>query len=266
MPATEQSILVENDDTVRTIRLNRPDVLNAFDTPMLRALSKAVREAARDKGVRCLVLTGNGRAFSSGQDLAETSEKYKNSEPLELGQHLRDLYNPIITSLRTMEKPVIAAINGVAAGAGLSVALAADLRIAAESASFIQVFINVGVIPDAGGTFMLPRLVGLSRALELAFTGRKVKAEEALRIGLVNQIAPDDELAEVTSKLARKLAELPTKTMGLIKRGINASWGNDLRTQLAYEAELQTTAGQSYDHREGVMAFLEKRPAKFEGR
>lgn len=266
MDDPEPTLLTDDDAGVRTIRLNRPDVLNAFNDDMLASLAKAVRAAEKDSTVRCVVITGSGRAFSSGQDLADVKARYDSPEPIELGQHLRDTYNPIINKLRTMEKPVIAAVNGVAAGAGCSLALACDMRLAAEFASFIQAFIHVGVIPDSGSTFMLPRLVGMARAMELAFTGRRVKAEEAVRIGLANRMVADDALHDETMTLARKLATLPTKTIGLTKRAIGAAWNNDLPAQLDYEAQLQTTAGKTHDHREGVAAFLEKRAARFEGR
>jgi 2-(1,2-epoxy-1,2-dihydrophenyl)acetyl-CoA isomerase len=263
---TDADVLRVSDATgVRTITLNRPDVLNAFNSSMLKALGKAARDAAKDKSVRCVVITGAGRAFCSGQDLAEVADRYKSDEPLELGAHLRDYYNPMIATLRTMEKPVVAATNGVAAGAGFSLALACDLRIAGESASFIDSFINVGLIPDSGGTFTLPRLVGVARAMEIAVTGRKVKSDEALSLGLVTRVVPDAELASATTELAQKLAAMPTKAIGLTKRAINESWNADLVDQLDYEAMLQTTAGRTHDHREGVVAFLEKRKPSFTG-
>lgn len=262
---SEQSIVIENDGAVRTIRLNRPDVLNACNDALLDALHKAMREAEKDVSVRCVVLTGAGRAFCSGQDLDDVKARRNSPTPVELGSHLRDHYHPIIVKMRTMEKPVIGAINGVAAGAGMSLALACDVRVAAESASFIEVFINVGLVPDSGSTFMLPRLVGLSRALDLAFTGRKVPAAEALQIGLCNYVVPDDQLPAKTKELADKLAGLPTRAVGLIKRAMNASLANDLEAQLEYEAQLQTTAGQTHDHHEGVSAFLEKRKPQFKG-
>ncbi len=263
--ADAQKLLIENDGAARTLRLNRPDSLNAFDNELLAALSRAVADAEKDKTVRCVVLTGAGRAFSSGQDLGAVAERYKTKEPIELGSHLRERYHPLITRLRTMEKPVIASVNGVAAGAGCSLALVCDIRIAAESASFIQAFVNVGLVPDTGSTFMLPRLIGVARAMEMAFTGRKLTASEALQIGLVNQVVPDDQLTAATKKLSDKLAGLPTRAIGLTKRAINASWRADIETQLDYEAMLQTTAGQTHDHREGVTAFLEKRTPKFTG-
>ena len=265
MTDTQPKLLIENDGAVRILRLNRPESLNAVDNELLTALGRAVADADKDKTVRCVVLTGAGRGFSSGQDLADVAARYTTNEPIELGSHLRERYNPIITRLRTIEKPVIASVNGVAAGAGCSLALACDIRIAAESASFIEAFVNVGLVPDSGSTFMLPRLIGVSRAMEMAFTGRKIAAPEALQIGLVNQLVPDDQLAAATKKLADKLAGLPTRAIGLTKRAINASWRSDIETQLDYEAMLQTTAGQTHDHREGVTAFLEKRSPKFTG-
>lgn len=265
MANPEEILLTHDDGAVRTITLNRPDVLNAFDNALLIALNQALGVAQKEKAVRCVVITGAGRAFCSGQDLADVRERYERNEPIEFGRHLRELYNPPIARIRSMEKPVIAAVNGVAAGAGCSFALACDLRIAAESASFIQAFINVGLVPDSASTFVLPRLIGVSRAMEMACTGRRVKADEALRIGLVNRVVPDGELAGVVAELARKLANLPTLAIALTKRAINAAWNNDLDTQLEYEAELQATAGRSHDHREGVMAFLQKRNPRFTG-
>ncbi len=265
MADTLETIQTENDGGVRTITLNRPDVLNAFNNTLLRELGKAVKAAAKDVSVRCLVITGAGRAFCSGQDLAEVLERYKSPEPIDLGERLRNNYNPIVKSIRTMDKPVLAAVNGVAAGAGASLALACDLRIAADTASFVQAFVNVGLVPDCGGTFSLPRLVGFARAMELAMTGRKVDAEEALRIGLVNRVVETDALSGATSAFAGKLATMPTKAIALMKRAINNAWTADLDEQLEYEAMVQATAGQSHDHREGVMAFIEKRKPDFKG-
>jgi len=259
-------LLIENTGAVRTLRLNRPDMLNAFNDELLAALGKQAKAAAKDEAVRCLVITGAGRAFCSGQDLDSVKQRMEDPKAAELGEHLRTLYNPLIDTLRTMEKPVVAGVNGVAAGAGCSLALACDLRVAAESASFIEVFINVGLVPDSGSTFTLPRLVGMGRAMEMAFTGRKVSAAEALQWGLVNQVVPDAELESATMKLAGKLASLPTRGIGLTKRAFNRAWTADLADQLAYEAMLQTTAGQTKDHLEGVKAFLEKRRPEFNGR
>lgn len=263
--ADEQVLLIENDGGVRTLRLNRPDVLNSFNSPLLQELGKAVRDAERDKTVRCVVITGAGRGFSAGQDLADVSSRYKSDQPIELGAHIRKLYNPLIAAIRNIEKPCLAAVNGVAAGAGCSLALACDIRIAAESGSFIEAFINVGLVPDSGSTFFLPRLIGMSRAFEMAVTGRKVKADEAMSMGLVNRVVPDAELPAEAKKLAQQLANLPPRAIGLTKRAMNAAWTADVDAQLDYEAMLQTVAGQTKDHREGIAAFLEKRPAKFTG-
>jgi len=266
MNESDNSILVENESGVRTITLHRPDVLNAFNAGLLAALGEAVREAGEDEAVRCVLLTGAGRAFCSGQDLAEYAGHLDSDAPIDLESRLRDEYNPIIVMIRTMEKPVIASVNGVAAGAGCSLALACDLRIAGESASFIQAFINVGLVPDCGSTFMLPRLVGVSRAMELTFTGRKVTAAEALEMGLVSRVVPDKELSGEAMRFAQQLAYMPTRAVGLTKRMINAAWTADLQAQLELEARLQTPAALTDDHREGVRAFLEKRRPRFKGR
>jgi len=261
----EQVLQITDANSVRTLTLNRPDKLNAFSHELLSTLAKAVKAADKDKSVRCLVITGAGRAFCSGQDLAEVADRYTSDEPIELGGLLRSLYNPMIAKLRTMEKPVVCGVNGVAAGAGCSLALAADFRIAAESASFIQAFINVGLVPDSGSTFFLPRLIGAGRAMDMACTGRKVKADEALAIGLVNRVVPDGELASATNELAERLAHMPTRAIAQTKRLINGAWSADLDTQLEFEAQYQTAAGKSHDHREGVVAFLEKRKPQFRG-
>ncbi|MCP4248191.1 MAG: 2-(1,2-epoxy-1,2-dihydrophenyl)acetyl-CoA isomerase [bacterium] len=266
LPTNYDTITVDAVESVCTITLNRPDSLNAFNETMKAELLDALKKAERDAAVRCLVLTGAGRAFSSGQDLADLKELYAGSEPPDLGEMLRSAYNPLIRKMRGMEKPIVAAVNGVAAGAGCSFAAACDLRIASESASFIQAFVQVGLIPDCGGTFFLPRLVGSGAAMEMCFTGRKVSADEALRIGLVNRVVGREELMDATIKLARKLADLPTKAIGLSKRLMNQSFGNDLQTQLEAEAFAQTTAARTADHLEGVQAFMEKRPAKYTGK
>jgi len=265
MSNEEQAVRVQDEEGVRTITLNRPDKLNAFNEAMLIGLGKAVKGAARDKSVRCVVITGAGRAFGAGQDLDEVSHRYKSDEPIELGTHLRKHYNPIVRTIRTMEKPVIGAINGVMAGAGASIALACDFRIASDAASYASAFIHVGLIPDAGGSFMLPRLVGFGRALEIAMTGRKIRADEALQIGLFNQVVPAAEFPDAVKSLASRLAKMPTKAIGLTKRAINHSWGAALDEQLDYESMLQTTGGQSRDHREGIVAFLDKRKPEFVG-
>lgn len=256
------TVLTALDGGVLTITLNRPDVLNAVSVAMAADLNEAVRYAARGDQVRCVVLTGAGRGFCTGADLRDRPRgagfSYRDA--------LRSHYNPIILALRTMEKPVIASVNGVAAGAGCSMALAADLRIASDRASFIQSFARVGLIPDAGATFLLPRLLGMAKALELALTGEPVAADEALRLGLVNRVVPHDELPVVAMEIARRLAAGPTRAYCLTKRAFNAGLTASLEAALDYEAHLQEIAGRTADHREGVAAFLEKRAPRFEGR
>ncbi len=244
-----------------TITLNRPDVLNALNDAMLRELHEALRQGGRNAAVRCVVLTGAGRGFCSGQDLRDRA----GAGTLPFGESLRSGYNPVILQIRTMEKPVIAAVNGVAAGAGCSLALAADLRIASDRASFIEVFARVGLVPDSGSTYLLPRLVGLGKAFELAYTADPVGAPEALRLGLVNRVVPHDDLIPQAAALARRLAGGPTRGYGLAKRALNFGLHATLEQSLAYEAYLQEIAGRTADFREGVGAFLEKRQANFKG-
>jgi 2-(1,2-epoxy-1,2-dihydrophenyl)acetyl-CoA isomerase len=254
--APTTTLAVHSTDGVNTITLNRPDVLNAFNDALTTELGEALKAAERDASTRAVIITGAGRAFSSGQDLADLKAKYVPGFVPHLGDDLRRRYNPIITRIREMEKPVIAAVNGVAAGAGCSLALACDLRVASEAASFIEVFINVGLIPDSGSTFTLPRLVGMGKAFELCCAAPKVDAAEALRLGLVNKVVPADQLMETTTKLAGRLASLPARAVSLTKRLLN---------QLEAEAFAQETAGCTRDHFEGVMAFLEKRKPSFTG-
>lgn len=263
--ADAAAVRVETADHVCTITLYRPDVLNAFNDQLTTELADALKSAQRDADVRVIVISGEGRAFSSGQDLGDLKKKYVPGYVPSLGDDLRRRYNPIISRIREMNKPVIAAVNGVAAGAGCSLALACDMRIASDKASFIEVFINVGLIPDSGSTFTLPRLVGMGKAFELCTLGNKVDAEEALRLGIVNQVVPADELADATAKVAGRLASLPGKAIELTKRLLNSSLSNDLAAQLDMEAYMQETAGQTDDHIEGVMAFLEKRSPQFKG-
>jgi 2-(1,2-epoxy-1,2-dihydrophenyl)acetyl-CoA isomerase len=257
-----ETILYTLDEGVLTITLNRPDVLNAFNRKMTDEIQDALKKAERDSAVRCIVFTGAGRAFSSGEDLkARTAEG--NSD---FGSTLRDRYNPIVLKMRNIEKPVLGSINGVAAGAGCSLALACDMRIASEKARFIEVFVRVGLVPDSGSSFFLPRLVGLGKALEMAFLGDEVGAEDALRLGLVNRVVPPDELETATHELALRLAKGPTKAIGLAKRAINRALHMDLEQILDYEVYAQETAGASADHREGLAAFAEKRPPNFAGK
>lgn len=232
------------------------------DARLAADLRRAVEEAARAAQVRCVVLTGAGRGFCAGADLREAA----GNAGFSYGDTLREQYNPLIRGIRAMEKPVIAAVNGVAAGAGCSLALAADLRLASDRASLVQAFVKVGLVPDAGASFFLPRLVGLSRALEMAWSGDPVSAEEALRLGLVNHVVPHDDLLSATAGLARRLAEGPTRALALIKRAFAAGLTTSLEAALEMEARLQDEASATADHREGVGAFLERRPPRFQGR
>ena len=266
MSESYETVTVETAESVCSITLNRPDSLNAFNDAMRKELLDALQQAEGHEAVRCLVITGAGRAFGSGQDLAELESWYAQGREPEFRDLLRQSYNPVIRRLREMQKPIIAAVNGVAAGAGFSLALACDIRVASEEASFIQAFIKVGLIPDLGSTFYLPQLVGLGKAAELCFTGDKVSAQEALRLGIVNRVVKHDDLLTVTMELARKLAHLPTRAIGLTKRLLNAANASDLDTQLEAEAFAQQTAGKTADHREGVAAFIEKRQPRFQGR
>ena len=260
---TFETIRVTLADGICTITLERSDVLNAFNNALTDELGKAVKDAAKNNDVRVVVITGSGRAFSSGQDLGDLKEKYVPGHEPHLGEDLMKRYDPIVKTIHTMEKPVVAAVNGVAAGAGCSLALACDMRIASDKASFIEVFVNVGLIPDSGSTWTLPRLVGFGRAMELCCTGRPVKADEALSIGLVNQVVPHEKLEETTLKLATRLASLPAKAISLTKRLLNQSFENDFNEQLTQEAFAQETAGRTRDHFEGVVAFIEKRKPNF---
>jgi 2-(1,2-epoxy-1,2-dihydrophenyl)acetyl-CoA isomerase len=261
-----ETILYDVADNVATITFNRPDKLNAFTDEMLSAFGNTLKQAERDAAIRAVVITGAGRGFSAGQDLASVREREAADGKVSFREHLVATYNPIITRLRRMEKPVLAAVNGVAAGAGASVALACDLRVAAQSATFIQAFIKVGLIPDSGSTFFLPRLVGYPRAFELAITGDRLTAEQALAMGMVTRVVADAELTAAARELAARLAELPTRAIGLTKRAMNRAMLVDIEETLDYEAYLQEIAGRTDDHREGVAAFLEKRPARFVGR
>lgn len=243
------------------ITLNRPDVFNSFNKEMALALQKTIDECAEDDNVRALYITGNGKAFCAGQDLQEVTDP---NGP-ELTSIVTDHYNPIIARIRAIEKPVIAGVNGVAAGAGANIALACDICIAAENANFIQAFSKIGLIPDSAGTYFLPRLIGFQKATALMMLGDKVGAEEAERLGMIYKCLPADTFAEEALKIAVKLAKMPTKGLGLTKRALNQSYQNDLNQQLTLEGELQTLAGQTYDYNEGVTAFLEKRKPEFKG-
>lgn len=256
-----ETILFEKENGVATITLNRPQALNAFIPQMNKEVLEALKDGERDGAVRCLVITGAGRAFCAGQDLKGRTPEQKGS----LGASLREKYNPMIRQIRQMEKIVIAAVNGVAAGAGCNLALACDLRVASEEAKFIQSFVRVGLAPDSGGSFILPRLVGVSKAMELLLLGEPVEAQEAQRIGLVAKVFPAAEFATAAKEIAERVARAP-RGIGLIKRAVNHALLRELESDLEYEAYLQEIAGRSADYDEGVRAFLEKRTPVFTGK
>lgn len=246
---------------VASISLNRPDVLNSFSKEMALELQRVLDECAKNSSVRAIYLTGEGRAFCAGQDLAEAIA----TDGPGLQNIVKDHYNPIIERLRNIEKPVICAVNGVAAGAGANIAIACDITYASYSASFIQAFSKIGLIPDSGGTFTLPRLVGMQRAAALMFLGDKVPAQQAMEMGMIYKAVEDTLLQETAFATAKTLATMPTKGLGLTKRALNQSLTNNLTQQLAVEEALQTQAGKTYDYNEGVTAFLEKRKPTFKG-
>lgn len=255
-----ETLIVTEDEGVGLIRLNRPTLMNALNAQMRAEITQAVRDLGAR--ARVVVLTGEGRAFCSGQDLGAGASV----EELDLGRILREEYEPMLRAIYDCPVPVISAVNGVAAGAGANLALSADVVIAAHSASFLQAFAKIGLIPDAGGTYWLPRLVGFARAMGQSLFAGKLGAEEAAAQGLIWAAVPDEGFDAEWRARAAELAQGPTLAYGAIKRALRASLGNDLDSQLSLEAELQAEAGRSRDFREGVMAFLEKRPAKFEGR
>ncbi|MDE3193981.1 MAG: enoyl-CoA hydratase/isomerase family protein [Chloroflexota bacterium] len=259
-------VRVERDGALAVVVLDRPDVLNAFDEAMTSALTAAVRDAAADASVRAVVITGAGRAFSAGQDLRDRAASIERGAELHLGDELRRRYHPLVTAIREMPKPVVAALNGVVAGAGLGVACACDIRVASSAAVLRAAWARVGLVPDAGSAFFLPRIVGWGRALHLILAGEPVSADEALGIGLVTRVWPDDAFAASWRAFARQLAAGATEAIALTKRGLNAAWDRDLAAFLEIEAELQDRAGRTADYAEGVRAFLAKRPARFDGR
>jgi 2-(1,2-epoxy-1,2-dihydrophenyl)acetyl-CoA isomerase len=252
---------VEVADAVATLTLDRPDALNSLTVPLKEELARTLRSLARDPAVRVVVLTGAGRAFCAGQDLRERQQP----DAAPLATEVRERYNPIILSMRRLEKPIIGAINGVAAGAGASIAFACDIRIAAEGASFILAFGRIGLVPDSGASWFLPRLVGPARATELALTNDPLSAADAERIGLVSRVVPADALAGEAHALAIRLAAGAPIALALTKRALNRSFDASLEDQLEYEAALQGVAGATDDHREGIDAFAAKRKPAFRG-
>ncbi|HXZ45515.1 MAG TPA: 2-(1,2-epoxy-1,2-dihydrophenyl)acetyl-CoA isomerase PaaG [Pseudolabrys sp.] len=261
---TDSPILVEQRDGYRVITLNRPDRLNAFNEAMHQALRKAISEAEADESCRALLLTGAGRGFCTGQDLS--NRLAKPGETVELGRAQENYYNPLARKLRSLAFPVVAAVNGVAAGAGANIALACDIVLAARSASFIQSFARVGLVPDSGGTWNLPRLVGEARARGLALLAEPLSAEKAEQWGLIWKCVDDAALAGEAQKLCEHFAAAPTQGLALIKRAFNESADNSLDAQLDLERDLQRAASLTPDYAEGVRAFIEKRKPNFTGR
>ena len=251
----------ETDGNVLKLTLNRPDKFNSFNREMALALQDALDKAAIDKSIRAVLLTGEGKAFCAGQDLSEAMDA--NGPGIE--RIVREHYNPIIEKIRKLEKPVVCAVNGVAAGAGANIALACDVVVAGTSVAFIQAFSKIGLIPDSAGTFFLPRLIGFGKASALMMLGDKVSSHDAERMGMIYKMVDDANLLTESNVIAKTLAEMPTKAMGLTKRLLNQSLTNSLEQQLEYEADVQVQATLTHDYTEGVNAFLEKRKANFKG-
>jgi len=249
------------EDGVAVITLNRPDKLNSFNKAMAHDVQDALDHCMDNPNVRCILITGAGRAFCAGQDLEEAIAP--GSEKIE--EHVESKYNPMVRKIRAIEKPVLAAVNGVAAGAGANLAYCCDIILAAESAKFIQSFINIGLVPDTGGTYFLPRLVGLHKAAVMTMLGEKMTAQESKDIGLVYEVCANDELMNRAMELAKRMAKMPTKALGLTKRMLNRSLQHSLDEQLAVERDLQGQAGRTNDNAEGIAAFLEKRKPVFKG-
>jgi 2-(1,2-epoxy-1,2-dihydrophenyl)acetyl-CoA isomerase len=256
------SILLKIENQIAFINLNRPEVFNSFNREMALLLQKTLDDCNTNSNVRAIVITGNGKAFCAGQDLKEVTDPELNPGFRKI---LEEHYNPIITKIRSIEKPIIAAVNGVAAGAGANIALACDIVIANEHASFIQAFSKIGLIPDSAGTFFLPRLIGLQRATALMMLGDKVSAEDALQMGMIYKIFPASFFYEEVMTFATNLAQMPTKAIGLTKRLLNQTLTNNLEQQLQLESDLQIEASSSNDYKEGVTAFVEKRKPEFKG-
>lgn len=260
---SNHSILLKIENNVAQITLNRPEVFNSFNREMALSLQSILDDCEANKDVRAIVLTGNGKAFCAGQDLKEVTDPELNPGFKKI---LEEHYNPIITRIRNVKKPVIAAVNGVAAGAGANIALACDIVIAHDKVSFIQAFSLIGLVPDSAGTFFLPRLIGFQKALALAMLGDKISAEEAERLGMIYKVVSLEHFEEEISKTAIKLANMPTKALGFIKDLFNKSMTNTLEAQLALESKLQIEAAQTEDYAEGVAAFIEKRKPEFKGK
>ncbi|MFM1875831.1 MAG: hypothetical protein RL266_1568 [Bacteroidota bacterium] len=257
---TFEDLIFRVEDGVAVITLNRPDKLNSFNNSMGWNLQTALDHCMDEAEIRCVLITGAGRGFCAGQDLEEAI-----SGIAEIEEHVETKYNPLVRKIRAIKKPVIAAVNGVAAGAGANLAYCCDIIVAAESAKFIQSFINIGLIPDTGGTYFLPRMVGMHKATAMMMLGDKMTAQESKELGIVYQVLPDAELMDGAMELANRMAKMPTKGLGLIKKAINMSLVHDLDQQLEVEKDLQGRAGRTHDNAEGINAFLEKRKPVFTG-
>ena len=249
------------DEGVAVITLNRPDKLNSFNQTMAKDVQFALDHCMENPEVRCVLITGAGRGFCAGQDLEEAIAP----DSAAIEEHVESKYNPMVRKIRAIEKPVIAAVNGVAAGAGANLAYCCDVVVASESAKFIQSFINIGLVPDTGGTYFLPRLVGLHKATVMTMLGEKMTAEEGKDLGLVYKVFPNEELMDSAMTLAKRMAKMPTRGLGLTKKALNYSLRNNLNEQLAVEKDLQGQAGRTADNAEGINAFLEKRQPEFRG-
>lgn len=262
---THEHILYQVSHGVAEVTLNRPEKLNALNWDMLGELSAAFANADDDAAVRAVFLTGAGRAFCAGQDLSDRAVMVAEGETPDLGESLGEHYNPLVRAMRALPLPILVAVNGVAAGAGANLALAGDLVFAGKSAKFIEAFAKIGLVPDSGGTYFLPRLAGTMRAMALSMFASTISAQEAKDIGLILDAVDDEDLSRIASESARELAAGPTKALAAIKRAIYASAGNSFDEQLDLERDLQRELGRSRDYAEGVTAFIEKRPAKFVG-
>ena len=260
-----ETVKASESNGVLWIALNRPDKLNAFNEQMGVDLLDALKEGEKSQAIRCLVLTGEGRAFSVGEDLGTNRAMIESGRPILLGEVLKRKYNPIVQRIRRMEKPVLAAVNGTTAGAGLGLALACDLRAASDKATFHEAFIKAGLVPDSGTSFWLTRILGLGKAMEVGLLGEPIDAAKALNLGLVNWVFPDATFKENAAKIAERLARGPTKAMGLTKRALNRAVVVDMDSALEYEMYLQDIAGRTRDHVEGVRAFFDKRDPSFTG-